>query len=97
MNRTPDLSIDAAARDATDALLPFRAEFLIPPFSVLSAREGWWQDRKRAWLALGLKSEIGRGGNLIGRSLHEMVAMAISSGAGVGGRVRTDPRGAARR
>ena len=31
MNRTPDLSIDAAARDATDALLPFRAEFLIPP------------------------------------------------------------------
>lgn len=36
--------------------------FLIPPFSVLNAREGWWQDRKRAWLALGIRSEIGRGG-----------------------------------
>jgi hypothetical protein len=36
--------------------------FLIPPFSVLNAREGWWQDRKRAWLALGIKSEEGRGG-----------------------------------
>jgi ParB-like chromosome segregation protein Spo0J len=35
--------------------------FLIPPFSVLNAREGWWQDRKRAWLALGIKSEEGRG------------------------------------
>jgi ParB-like chromosome segregation protein Spo0J len=35
--------------------------FLIPPFSVLNAREGWWQDRKRAWLALGIKSEKGRG------------------------------------
>ena len=35
--------------------------FLIPPFSVLNAREGWWQDRKRAWLALGIKSELGRG------------------------------------
>ena len=35
--------------------------FLIPPFSVLNAREGWWQDRKRSWLALGIKSEEGRG------------------------------------
>ena len=34
--------------------------FLIPPFSVLNAREGWWQDRKRGWLALGIKSEVGR-------------------------------------
>jgi len=38
--------------------------FMIPPFSVLNAREGWWQDRKRAWLALGIKSELGRGGGL---------------------------------
>jgi len=32
-----------------------------PPFSVWNAREGWWQDRKRAWLSLGIKSELGRG------------------------------------
>lgn len=38
-------------------------KFLIPPFSILNAREGWWQDRKRAWLALGIKSEEGRGEN----------------------------------
>jgi hypothetical protein len=36
--------------------------FMLPPFSVLNSREGWWQDRKRAWLALGIKSELGRGG-----------------------------------
>jgi len=36
--------------------------FGIPPFSVLNAREGWWQDRKKAWLALGIQSELGRGG-----------------------------------
>lgn len=35
--------------------------FGVPPFSVLNAREGWWQDRKRAWLSLGIKSELGRG------------------------------------
>jgi DNA modification methylase len=42
--------------------------FLIPPFTVLNAREGWWQDRKRAWLALGIKSELGRGENALGMS-----------------------------
>jgi len=42
--------------------------FLIPPFSVLNAREGWWQDRKRGWLALGIKSELGRGDALVGYS-----------------------------
>lgn len=36
-------------------------KFGVPPFSVLVAREGWWQDRKRAWIALGIKSELGRG------------------------------------
>lgn len=36
-------------------------KFGVPPFSVLNAREGWWQDRKRAWLSLGIQSELGRG------------------------------------
>lgn len=36
--------------------------FGVPPFSVLDARQGYWQDRKRAWLSLGLQSELGRGG-----------------------------------
>ena len=42
--------------------------FMIPPFSVLNAREGWWQDRKNAWLALGIQSELGRGENMLGMS-----------------------------
>ncbi len=37
-------------------------KFLIAPFSVLNAREGWWQNRKRAWISLGIESEKGRGG-----------------------------------
>ena len=41
-------------------------KFGIPPFSVLNAREGWWQDRKRAWIELGIKSEVGRGDNETG-------------------------------
>lgn len=50
-------------RDEANATLAER--FGIPPFSVLNAREGWWQERKRAWLALGIQSEIGRGENLL--------------------------------
>lgn len=37
-------------------------KFIVPPFSILDARQGYWQDRKRQWIALGIKSEIGRGG-----------------------------------
>ena len=35
--------------------------FIVPPFSVLDARQGYWQERKRGWLALGIQSELGRG------------------------------------
>lgn len=36
--------------------------FIVPPFSVLDASQGYWQERKRAWIALGIKGELGRGG-----------------------------------
>lgn len=36
-------------------------DFLVPPFSVLDARQGYWAERKRAWHHLGIKSEEGRG------------------------------------
>lgn len=42
-----------------------KERFGVPPFSVLNAREGWWQDRKRAWLGLGIQSEVGRDENLL--------------------------------
>ena len=34
--------------------------FMVPPFSILNAREGWWQARKNAWIGIGIKSESGR-------------------------------------
>lgn len=43
-------------------------KFLMPPFTVLNAREGKWQDRKRSWIAMGIKSELGRGDELLGFS-----------------------------
>jgi hypothetical protein len=44
--------------------LPTLADrFGVPPFSVLDARQGYWQARKRTWLAYGIQSELGRGAN----------------------------------
>lgn len=37
-----------------------QARFTLPPFTQLDGRAGWWQDRKRQWADLGLKSEKGR-------------------------------------
>lgn len=39
--------------------------FIVPPFSVLSARDGFWRERKSAWASLGIKSEVGRPANLL--------------------------------
>jgi hypothetical protein len=41
--------------------LSLAARFVVPPFSILDARRGYWQDRKREWIALGIVSELGRG------------------------------------
>lgn len=35
-------------------------QFGAPPFSVLDARQGYWQKRKKEWKSMGIKSEKGR-------------------------------------
>jgi hypothetical protein len=39
-----------------------QSRFGAPPFSVFDARQGYWQERKRSWIAWGIQSELGRGG-----------------------------------
>lgn len=41
-----------------DVLL--RDKFIEPPFSVLDTKQGNWQRRKREWMRIGMKSEVGR-------------------------------------
>lgn len=36
--------------------------FEFPPFTVLDGRSGEWQERKRAWTAIGIRGEEGRAG-----------------------------------
>lgn len=39
---------------------PVAERFTFPPFTILDARGGEWQDRKRAWASIGIKGEVGR-------------------------------------
>jgi hypothetical protein len=66
------------------------------PFSVLSAREGAWQGRKAAWLALGIRSELGRGSDVPGAATpggfptpldraKNAASKAFNDGAALGG------------
>jgi len=43
-----------------DSKAKLQEKFIVPPFSVLDTRQGYWQERKRLWLSLGIQSEIGR-------------------------------------
>lgn len=40
-------------------------KFIVPPFSILDKRKGYWQERKKAWQSFGIKSELGRQDNLL--------------------------------
>jgi len=45
----------------TDERSKLFEKFVIPPFSVLDTRSGYWQSRKRSWVkGLTIKSELGR-------------------------------------
>jgi DNA modification methylase len=61
MNRLLESLNEAAGDDDDPVKNPSLADrFLIPPFSVFDARQGWWRKRKAAWMEVGLRSEIGR-------------------------------------
>lgn len=45
-----DIPVDELLRD----------KFIEPPFSVLNTATGSWQNRKKKWINLGIKSELGR-------------------------------------
>jgi len=51
--------------------------FLVPPFSVLDAKQGYWKDRKNLWLQLGIQSELGRGNE--GDKTERGLTYAVSS------------------
>lgn len=56
------------------AVGPVAEKFYFSPFSVLDARAGAWQERKRAWKGTGLQGEVGREDDLVYGGLGEWAA-----------------------
>lgn len=71
--------------------LSLQDRFLVPPFSVLDARAGYWQDRKTEWLNVGLQPELGReatpGSTPAARGQGGMTHQLLRSGDGRGDRL----------
>lgn len=53
-------TVDKEAEEQA-ARLTLGQRFLVSPFTIMDARGGFWAERKKAWRALGIRSEIGRG------------------------------------
>ena len=53
--------------------LNLKQKYIEAPFSVLNTRTGEWQNRKKQWECLGIKSELGRNDKLLFNSLSGSV------------------------
>ncbi len=88
------MAADAAPDAVSGAGAGSLAErFGVPPFSVLDARQGYWQERKAAWLSLGIQSEIGRGGAPGGSPRPAADYSTNERGDGAGKPIRLVPGG----
>jgi hypothetical protein len=65
-----------------DSRGPLADTFVIPPFTVLDAKQGFWQERKRLWINMGIKSEIGRDDNLMLSSTGFLAEEVAKRGGG---------------
>ena len=45
-----------------------------PPFSILDAKQGYWQDRKKKWLAFGVESTEGRKDDLTYKGINHLIS-----------------------
>ncbi len=53
-------SSDSMEMDSEEEKKSLKERFIIPPFSILDSRQGYWQGRKHTWISLGIKSEESR-------------------------------------
>jgi DNA modification methylase len=61
--------------------------YVVPPFSILDARQGYWKERKKEWQSL-IVSEVGRDEGLLGNGLK---ALAQNNGKNLNGTSVFDP------
>lgn len=69
-----DFGIDGGGGSENDEEIHWESlseTFIAPPFTFLDAKQGYWRERKRQWLGLGIKSELGRDAGCLPSSIGE--------------------------
>ena len=61
---------------------PIADRFVIPPFTILDAKGGDWQERKRAWQGMGIRGEVGRSDAANGKSRQTSSLYMVKSSNG---------------
>lgn len=81
----PQLGLDlGGAEQAVAKANPGLADkFLVPPFSVFDTRAGYWQERRRAWLSVGFRGEMGRGEGMIYEGVSGAARKALYDGTDI--------------
>ncbi|MEG7381846.1 ParB N-terminal domain-containing protein [Bacillus subtilis] len=74
-----DVDFDFNESEETNVKESLADRFIIPPFSIFDARQGYWQERKRTWHALGIKSDDGREDHLIFSDLSKFANLKGTS------------------
>ena len=72
-----DFSIDASE---SNSLVD---KFIAPPFSIIDTRKGYWQNRKKAWKDLGIKSELGRDAECLPDSFGEKYGRKVQTATSI--------------
>lgn len=62
---------------------PLVDRFIVPPFSILDTRQSYWQDRKRQWKDLGIKSDVGRDAECMQSSFNEKYGREQQTGTSI--------------
>lgn len=60
----PQMGLDLGVEHTVRPTIKLSDRFVVPPFTTLDSRSNDWRTRKRAWLGLGIQSELGREGTL---------------------------------
>lgn len=55
--------------------------FVVPPFTVLDTKQGYWIERRNEWLRWGIRSELGRAENLLNFSAATQLQQRGGTGA----------------
>lgn len=84
---TENDSNDDVGENLEDSRPSLMERFLIPPFSTLDTRQGYWQDRKKLWKKI-IKSDEGREDELLGKGLK---LLAEKQGSNLTGTSIFDP------